>query len=142
MLIRTALISDAQEISRLSGELGYAAEASQMAERLRYLTGQSDNIVYVADAGGQLVGWIHAEVRFLVESPSFVEISGLVVDSAHRGEGIGRELITQCEEWAARTGFTKLRVRTNQTRSDAVQFYNRLGFATVKSQHVMDKIVG
>ncbi|SDL54890.1 hypothetical protein [Paenibacillus jilunlii] len=59
----------AQEIARLSGELGYAAEASQLAERLCYFTEHNDNIVYVADAGGPLLGWIHAEVRFLIESP-------------------------------------------------------------------------
>lgn len=141
MLIRTALISDSHEISRLSGELGYAAEASQMAERLRDLTEQRDNIVYVADSGNQLLGWIHAQVRVLVEAPRFVEITGLVVDSTHRGEGIGRQLIAQTEVWAAQSGFTKLRVRTNQKRSDAVQFYNRLGFVLVKSQHILDKSI-
>ncbi|MNP68586.1 hypothetical protein D3C76_1645630 [compost metagenome] len=51
-----------------------------MAERLCYFTEHNDNIVYVADAGGPLLGWIHAEVRFLIESPPFVEISGEAIN--------------------------------------------------------------
>lgn len=75
----------------------------------------------------------------LIESPPFVEIGGLVVDQRHRGVGTGKQLIEACERWAAQIGVNKLRVRTNQTREDAVRFYTRIGFSQKKAQFVLDK---
>lgn len=138
-MIRKALLSDAREIARLSGQLGYPVDDRRMEERLRHLSDRNDHIVYVMESNDGLCGWIHAHVRFLIESPSFVEIAGLIVDGACRGHGIGKQLVQACEQWAANSGFTKMRVRTNQTRSDAVQFYNRIGYTVHKSQHVLDK---
>jgi GNAT superfamily N-acetyltransferase len=106
--------------------LRYPVETSQIVERLQYISVRTDHVVYVAESNQKLIGWIHAHVRFLIESSPFVEIGGLVVDSANRGEGIGKQLVKTCEQWAAKSGFTKIRVRTNQTRSDAVHFYTRL----------------
>lgn len=139
ILIRKAFLSDSKEIARLSSQLGYPVDVSQLEERLQYISNNNDHIVYVMESNHVLFGWIHANVRFLIESSPFVEIAGLVVDSAYRGNGIGKQLVQACEQWAAESGFTKIRVRTNQTRSDAVQFYNRIGFTNNKSQHVFDK---
>ncbi|WP_256718899.1 GNAT family N-acetyltransferase [Paenibacillus sp. FSL R10-2796] len=139
ILIRTASISDIQEIARLSSQLGYPLNIEQLGERLQEIGTHKDHTVYVAESNHQLVGWIHATVRILLESPSFIEIGGLVVDQTCRGEGIGRQLVETCERWAIQTGFSKIRVRTNQTREDAVQFYNHIGFSQKKSQHVLDK---
>lgn len=57
----------------------------QIEERLKHISNQSDHIIYVMESNYVLLGWIHANVRFLIESPPFVEIGGLVVDSAYRG---------------------------------------------------------
>ncbi|WP_342438707.1 GNAT family N-acetyltransferase [Paenibacillus sp. FSL L8-0436] len=138
-MIRKAFPGDSQEIARLSSQLGYPVDVSQLEERLKYTSNHNDHIVYVMESNHVLLGWIHANVRFLIESPPFVEIAGLVVDSACRGNGIGKQLVQVCEQWAAESEFTKIRVRTNQTRSDAVQFYNRIGFTIKKSQLVLDK---
>lgn len=68
--------------------MGYPVEPSQIVERLQLISGSTDHIVYVAESNQKLVGWIHANVRLLIESSPFVEICGLVIDSANRGEGI------------------------------------------------------
>ncbi|MFC5403629.1 GNAT family N-acetyltransferase [Cohnella soli] len=137
-MIRKATLSDSLEIARLSSQLGYPVDVTQLEKRLQFISTHSDHIMYVMESNYVLSGWIHANVRFLIESPPFVEIAGLVVDSAFRGNGIGKRLVLACEQWAAESGFTKIRVRTNQIRSDAVQFYNRIGFTNNKSQYVFD----
>lgn len=137
--IRTASFNDTQEIARLSNELGYPLNIEQLADRLRDIRNRKDHAIYVAESDSQLIGWIHANVRMLIESPPFVEICGLVVDGQYRGEGTGRQLVETCERWAAQIGVNKLRVRTNQTREDAVRFYTRIGFSQKKAQFVLDK---
>lgn len=139
ILIRTATIDDTQEIARLSSELGYPLNIEQLEERLQEISNLKDHVIYVAESDTQLIGWIHASVRLLIESPPFVEIGGLVVDQQHRGVGTGKQLVEACERWAAQIGVNKLRVRTNQTREDAVLFYTRIGFSQKKAQFVLDK---
>ncbi|OMD42146.1 GNAT family N-acetyltransferase [Paenibacillus odorifer] len=139
ILIRTATIDDTQEIARLSSELGYPLNIEQLEERIPEISNRKDHVIYVAESDRQLIGWIHASVRLLIESPPFVEIGGLVVDQQHRGVGTGKQLVEACERWAAQIGVNKLRVRTNQTREDAVRFYTRIGFSQKKAQFVLDK---
>ncbi|WP_419886578.1 GNAT family N-acetyltransferase [Paenibacillus sp. B-A-8] len=139
ILIRTATIDDTQEIARLSSELGYPLNIEQLEERIPEISNRKDHVIYVAESDRQLIGWIHASVRLLIESPPFVEIGGLVVDQQHRGVGTGKQLVEACECWAAQIGVNKLRVRTNQTREDAVRFYTRIGFSQIKAQFVLDK---
>jgi GNAT superfamily N-acetyltransferase len=139
MKIRQAINDDAEEIARLSGQLGYPVDAVVMLERLNKICGDNDHIAYAMETNSGLLGWIHAQVRHTLESAPFVEIAGLVVDSNNRGAGIGRQLVIACEEWAESAGYSKIRVRTNHTRSEAVQFYSRIGFDISKTQEVLDK---
>ncbi|MEK4156147.1 GNAT family N-acetyltransferase [Paenibacillus sp. FSL R7-0163] len=83
----------------------------QLGERLQEIGTHKDHAVYVAESDHRLVGWIHATVRILLESPSFVEIGGLVVDQTCRGEGIGRQLVETCERWAIQTGISSYLIR-------------------------------
>ena len=43
------------------------------------------------------------------------------------------------EEWAARHGCPRVRVRSNVIRERTHRFYERLGYRAVKSQKVFDK---
>lgn len=140
-MIRRAAAEDAEEMARLSGQLGYPADVEQMEMRLRAVADRSDNVVYVVESDGGLAGWVHATVRLSIESESYAEIAGLVVDAARRRAGIGGQLVQACEQWASEAGFSKIRVRTNETRTDAVSFYARHGFAWNKTQRVLDKKV-
>lgn len=136
---RKAGIEDSQEIARLSSQLGYPVESSQVDERLRMILCSHDHVVYAAELEEKLVGWIHAHGRVLIESPPFVEISGLIVDSDCRGQNIGKNLVSMCEEWAKSLGYKKIRVRTNGNRMDAIAFYTRIGYNNVKAQQVFDR---
>ncbi|KIL38034.1 GNAT family acetyltransferase [Gordoniibacillus kamchatkensis] len=139
IVYRTALADDSEEIARLSSQLGYPAEAGQVRERVAFILANGGNALYVAEREGKLVGWVHAHGRHLIESAPFAEIGGLVVDSDCRGQGIGKQLVNKCEEWARTAGFGSIRVRTNAARLDAPQFYARIGYKTVKSQQVFQK---
>ncbi|MFB3920620.1 MAG: GNAT family N-acetyltransferase [Terriglobia bacterium] len=85
------------------------------------------------------VGWVHVFVCHLVESDAFTEIGGLVVDEKWRGAGIGRLLVEQAEAWARAKGCTSIRLRSNIIRQEAHQFYSKLGYRIVKTQHAFTK---
>lgn len=138
--IRNAALSDAHRVAELCGVLGYPVTGHVMAERLARVIDSGDDIILVAALpSGALVGWLHASERQLLEMGRYAEIMGLVVDAAHRGLGIGRELIASAEAWTAARGLAELHVRSNIVRPESHPFYQRLGFVRVKTQHAYRK---
>ncbi|MGM0834689.1 MAG: GNAT family N-acetyltransferase [Bacillota bacterium] len=139
IIYRIASTNDSLEIARLSSQLGYSVEKDQVIERLNKILGQKDNVVFVAELTDKLIGWIHAHGRYLIESPPYIEIGGLIVDSNFRGRKIGKNLVEKCEEWSKLSGFKEIRVRTNETRLETLKFYANIGFENTKSQNVFKK---
>ena len=137
--IRRAIAGDADDIARLSGQLGYPSTAEETARRLLQVDGQSGHAVYVAEVDGKLIGWIHVFVNHSLVADTPAEIAGLVVDESHRGRGVGRVLMEQAERWAMEHGCHSVRLRSNVLRSRAHVFYERMGYQTIKTQKAFCK---
>ena len=56
-----------------------------------------------------------------------------------RGVGVGAQLLHAAEQWAAKNGFGRMRVRSNVVRERAHRFYLREGYRERKRQVVFDK---
>lgn len=139
---RPARAADAAEIARLAGELGYPVDLGSMAARLDVLSGEPRQCVHVVDGEGRLAGWIAAERRLSLEIGERVEITGLVVDGTVRRGGVGRALVRAVEAWAGEQGIGMVVVRSNVQRQASHPFYEGLGYARQKSQHVYGKHLG
>jgi GNAT superfamily N-acetyltransferase len=137
--IRRAQIGDAAEMARLAAQLGYPMTVAEMAERLAVLLPNSRHCVAVAASGARLVGRVHVEHRSSIEAGDRAEIMGLVVDSSARRRGLGRELVEYAEAWAISRGLAALTVRSNAARELSHPFYEALGYARDKTQHVYSK---
>ena len=139
--IRSAQISDASEIARLSSSLGYPAECDQITNRLKLLLQNASQLVVVEespDATG-LLGWLAVERRVTLESGIKFEIVGLIVDETSRRSGVGRALVQAAELWVLGQGGGDLVVRSNVLRPESHGFYGSLGYIRKKSQHVYSK---
>ena len=134
--IRNAGLADAATIAELSGQLGYPVSERSVEDRLAAVLRQKGDAVFVAEVGGRVVGWAHVVGVQCLESPPFAELTGLIVDSDTRGRGVGRHLVEACTQWAQGQGFQQIRVRSNVVREDAHRFYQKVGFAKIKSQVV------
>jgi GNAT superfamily N-acetyltransferase len=133
-------MEDAEAVARLATQLGYPATAEQIRGRLRVLDGSDDARVFVAeDTDGTAVGWVHVFGRRLLESDPDAEIGGLVVDERLRGRGIGAALMASAEAWARERGYGAVSLRTNVIRTEAHEFYKRLGYQVIKSQFKLRK---
>ena len=140
LTIRGAVLSDAPDLALLSGVLGYPVGGEILARRLGTLLTRPREVVLVAEAApNHVVGWLHGTEQELLESGRRCEILGLVVDEAHRGEGVGRRLVAAVEEWAAGRGLDRVVVRSNVIRAESHPFYERLGYVRVKTQHAYRK---
>jgi predicted N-acetyltransferase YhbS len=139
--IRSAQPSDAAAIAALTTQLGYHVEASAVADRLSRILARSDQQFLVADDHGETVGWIHILLSEYVEADAFVLIGGLVVDRHYRNQGIGRRLLAHAEEWARQHGCAIVRLSSSSVRTEAHAFYQRVGFAIIKTQYSFVKLL-
>lgn len=144
--IRRAQIDDAEDLARLSGELGYPAVEEELRRRLEELAGRPEHAVFVAESvrekgRGEVVGWLHVSLSYHLESDPFAEVLGLVVAGSQRSSGVGATLVSEAEAWARDRGVRELRVRSNVVRERAHGFYLRQGFQRIKTQAVFSKVL-
>jgi len=146
VVVRRVQMDDAEEIAKLSGQLGYEASTEEISERIEKLSGCGESqAVFVAclrtDGADKLVGWIDVAITLHLQSPPFVLIGGLVVQEDLRGLGIGRRLCEEAENWTRARGISTMRVTSRSTRADAHRFYERDGFKEIKTSKVFEKVL-
>lgn len=137
--IRPPRAADAERLAALNHELGYAVEAKEMASRIKRLSDLQEHYVAVAELEGRVLGWVHAEHRFSMETGDKAELVGLVVGAAARRSGVGSLLVQAAEEWATHRGLSAMVVRSNVVRPESHAFYKRIGYSQSKTQHVYAK---
>lgn len=132
---RPASPEDATQLLELLEALGYAATERDLAERLRQIEGQGHR-VFVAEKEGEVVGCVQALIDIRLAEGRVGEIVSLVVKPPARGSGIGKGLLQTATEWLQARGCAQIRVRANENRAEAHQFYLAQGFAEIKRQKV------
>jgi len=135
--IRPAEPEDAERVAELSRQLGYPATAAVMRARLASVAADPAQSILVA--GRPAAAFIHLRVVESLTSPRETEIEALVVDEAARSRGLGKRLIAATIEFARQRGCAAVRVRSQVKRERAHAFYEREGFARVKTQHVFTR---
>ena len=80
----------------------------------------------VALGDGHAVGF--AAASWLREEPA-AEVEALVVEVAHRRQGIGSALLGDCKAWAGHAGASLLRLEVRKSNAAALALYHRHGFA-------------
>jgi GNAT superfamily N-acetyltransferase len=137
--IRSMTHEDCAAVAALCGQLGYPATTDDIRARFDSITARGAGIVFVAENGGSLVGWIHASVSPVLEADLYGEIAGLVVDASCRSHGVGRTLVKAAEDWARAAGCGAMRVRSRVMRERAHAFYERNGYVRIKTLHAFEK---
>jgi GNAT superfamily N-acetyltransferase len=134
--IRPAQLRDCNELVLLCHELGYATSAESLSQQLAQLQLHPDHAVFVAepiDGEQQAIGgWVHIHLHCTLQEGRQAEIGGLVVSQALRGQGVGKQLMQQAEAWAQQQGCHGIVVRSSVQRSEAHQFYQRVGYREIK----------
>jgi GNAT superfamily N-acetyltransferase len=128
--IRPAAVADAAAIGNLVAQLGYPTSTENMRARLAQVLARPDYVTLVAESAGQIVGlggaFLHPSLEYDGE---YARLTGLVVDRARRGTGVGKLLLERIETWARDRGARKMTLTSGKQRNEAHAFYRRLGYA-------------
>jgi GNAT superfamily N-acetyltransferase len=89
-----------------------------------------NNRLLIAELDGEIVGtlqitFIHGLSR---QGAKRALIEAVRVSSAHRGKGLGEEIIRAAIEIARESKCAMVQLTTDKSRKDAHRFYERLGF--------------
>ena len=125
--IRPASAADSEVVAALAGELAQSFSFSREKFDLSYraLIAADDASVLVAASGGQVIGYLlgFEHDTFYANGPvGWVE--ELFVLPAHRGSGVGRELMNAFEEWADQRGCALVALATRRAKP----FYLAIGY--------------
>ncbi len=90
-------------------------------------------LALVADAGGTIVGFCMAVVRKRTRVhedryQTYGEIDDLSVTASHRGQGIGKALVTNAMQWFRMMGIERVEARLATSNRSSGTFWQSQGF--------------
>ena len=113
-----------------ASRLGWTTEADLLDGRridaagILDLLAESESLILVCKRQNQLLGSVH-----LRHAAGQVHIGMLAVSPAHQDQGIGKQLLQQAEQWAARTWPVRIFVMAViPQRRELIEFYQRRGY--------------
>ena len=130
---------DAGAVANLATQLGYPSSEVQLAERIARVLGREEAAAMVAEDAGNVVAWVHVELRRTLVADRGAQVMALVVDERCRGHGIGAALMAEAERWARQRGANTLRVGSRTSRTAARRFYEREGYRLTKTSNWFEK---
>ena len=129
LVLRAPHAGDASDLASLLGQLGYPADPREIPARLSAFESGSTALAWVAELQGRVVGLVTAHViRSLHKTEVVAMLTVLVVDERSRGSGVGRAMVRTAEEWAVSQGASAISLTSALRRTDAHEFYKRLGY--------------
>lgn len=128
--VRQAIQTDAPKISVLLKQMGYEMSVNQVMNRIQEFNRDLHQLL-VAEKEGEVVGCIgFGCYEALVVDGRCCHIDALIVDRNHRGEGIGKILISHAEEYATKKDCATIDLITSNRRRETGThaFYRGLGY--------------
>ena len=128
---------DISSLVDLMAQLGYEHSTKSLLKNLDAVRGAGGE-VFVCEISGMVCGCVSAILDARLAAGLNGEITTLVVDKDHRGQGLGRGLVGHAETWLEQR-VPSIRIRANTIRQDAHRFYESLGYSLSKTQAVFKK---
>lgn len=129
-VIRQAERIDLPQAAQLACQLWPEHNVSEMLEEMTDAFGQQ--AVFLAFIQQQTVGFAQVSLRRdYVEGTSTSPVGyleGIFVLPQHRSQGIARQLLSACEDWAAAQGCREFASDCELTNKDSLKFHLNVGF--------------
>jgi predicted N-acetyltransferase YhbS len=130
VVLRSATEADAKHVESLLAELGYPSKEADVRHRLRRSLDSDTSCFLVAQQASEVIGLVSAElVPYFPNGSTICRVTGLVVSTPHRGQGVGEKLVTGAADCARERHCSGIEITSAEHRLDAHRFYQRLGFS-------------
>jgi len=84
--------------------------------------------VYVAVEGAEVVGFVSVSESAHWTGELDAYVGELVVRPDHEKRGVGTQLVSEAERWAATRGLRRIRLSTGAANTAALRLYDALGY--------------
>ncbi|SDF69548.1 GNAT family N-acetyltransferase [Sporolituus thermophilus] len=131
LIIRPAAEGDLPAIFALYGELAKAYDQKDdSGEAWREAWQDKRQHILVAERDGEIVGTLTCIVipNLGHGGQPWAALTNVVVAAAHRGQGIGTALMAEASRLAKAANCYKIVLSSNLVRTEAHEFYRRLGW--------------
>lgn len=127
--LRFPMAQDCKDMAELMSQLGYPCDPHDVQSRIEKLSNDPNVLLAVAEHEDKVVGVVTGHlVSTIHKSGPVAMLTALVVLQSARGLGIGTRLVSQVEDWARTRGADAISLTSALRRSDAHEFYRRLGY--------------
>ena len=114
-------------------EVDFAFDPARQRQGLAMLLANDGAVVLVAEAAGRVVGMCSGQLTISTAEGGFaLLVEDMVVAEAWQGRGLGRELLTVLEQWAAARKIERLQLLADRNNASALEFYRKLGWESTE----------
>ena len=110
-------------------EADFDFDAARQRQGLVMLLAQEKAVIMVAETAGQVIGMCSGQLTISTAEGGFaLLVEDVVIAEPWQGRGIGRELMTALEQWAAKRKVGRLQLLADRNNATALGFYRKLGW--------------
>jgi GNAT superfamily N-acetyltransferase len=137
--LRNLTTGDAVKVAGLTVQLGYELEPEEAVTRIAAVLGTPGHRAFGAFAGDVLLGYLHCYRAVTIDRGVMLRVQALVVDEQARGSGAGRQLMAEAEKLARELGCSSITLSSNERRTGAHAFYERIGYERSSRSYLFTK---
>lgn len=131
MIVR-AKKEDALVVAQLAVQMWEDNVTEELAEELKEVIGSDEGVIFVAKENEQIVGFAQCQLRHDyvegTESSPVGYLEGIFVEKEFRKQGLAKELLKSCENWAMEQGCQEFASDCELENSESLKFHMSVGF--------------
>ena len=110
-------------------EADFSFNAAKQRQGLALMLDNDRGCILVVEEAGRIIGMCTGQlVISTAEGGPAVLVEDVVVESGHRGRGVGRDLMAAMAGWGLEQGATRLQLLADKNNFPALSFYENLGW--------------
>ncbi len=132
LTIYKATEKDALTVAKLAIQMWEDNVLEELAAELAELIGSSEAVVFLGEVNGQAIGFAQCQLRqdYVegTETSPVGYLEGIFVEEEFRKQGVAKQLLAACENWAREQGCTEFASDCELDNTGSLKFHLSLGF--------------